>query len=107
MTFLRLNSPEARAGICTIIGVSLEGGVGQARELAEGSDYDYEPGGSVQVFGVRLVRGSPRSRTRAAAPVEGKWCQLQNWQWMEKRRKDDGRERDGGSEMEGAGVSHV
>jgi len=34
---MRLNSPEARAGICVSIGVSLEGGVGQARELAEGT----------------------------------------------------------------------
>jgi len=69
--------------------------------LAEGRDYDYEPGGSVQVFGVRLVRGLPRSRTRAAAPVEGKWYQLQNWQWMERWRKDEGRERDGGSGSSG------
>ena len=66
-----LNRPEARAGICVIIGVSLEGGVGQARELAEGRDYDYEPGGRGQVFGVRLVRGLPTRRSRAAGTCGG------------------------------------
>jgi len=30
-------------------------------------------------------------------PVEGKWQPRQKWQWMERRRKDEGRERDGGS----------
>ena len=58
-------------------------------------DYDYEPGGSGQVFGVRLVKRLPRSR--AAGPVEGKWQRRQNQQWMERRRKDEGRERDGES----------
>jgi len=60
-------------------------------------NYDCEPGGRGQVFGVRLVRGLPRSWTRAAGAVEGKWYQRQNWQWMERRRIDEGRERDGGS----------
>ena len=32
---MRLNSPEAQAEICVSISVSLEGGVSQARELAE------------------------------------------------------------------------
>jgi len=34
---MKLSSPEARPGICVSIGVSLEGGVGQARELAQGT----------------------------------------------------------------------
>ena len=34
MAFMAMDSPE---DICIIIGVSLEGGVGQARELAEGT----------------------------------------------------------------------
>ena len=64
-------------------------------------DYDYQPGRSGQVFGVKLVRGLPRSWTGAAGPVEGKWQRRQNQQRMERRRKDEGRE------MEGAGaVAH-
>jgi len=51
---------------------------------------------------VRLVRELPRSRTRAAGPVEGKWQGRQNQQRMERRRKDEGR-----GEMEGAEQSHV
>jgi len=50
---------------------SSRGGVGQARELAEGRDYDYEPGGRGQVFGVRLVRGLPTRRSRAAGTCGG------------------------------------
>ena len=98
MAFMAMDSPEARAGIRHLYHYRrLTRRSGRSGSRVGRRDYDYQPGGSVQVFGVRLVRGLPRSRTMAAAPVEGKWYQLQNWQRTGKRRKDDGRERDGGS----------
>ena len=98
VAFMAMNSPEARAGIRHLYHYRrLTGRRGCSGSRVGRRDYGYEPGGSVQVFGVRLVRGLPRSWTRAAGPVEGKWQRRQNQQRMERRRKDEGRERDGES----------